>query len=235
MNELINGSSAENEQNFTSLKLAEVSGKRHDNVLKDIADESAKLGTEIAALIFEGTSYTDKSNRQSQMYNLTEKGWLQMGARYDAQVRYAIIDYAEKTHVPKPMTLLEALQIGITAEKGRLAAVKQLELQAPKIKVFDTITNSNRLSTVNEVAGSLNIGRNTFFGWLRDQKYIYTQKNQGSHKPYQKYLDAGLMQYKVVEFVKPNGKIALTYQPLFTGKGIAFISAKWCEDQSVDY
>jgi hypothetical protein len=30
------------------------------------------------------------------MYSMGKKGWLQMGARYDAKTRYAIIDFIEK-------------------------------------------------------------------------------------------------------------------------------------------
>lgn len=76
---------------MTSLQVAELTGKRHDNVIRDIKDEITKLGNEIAQLIFEDSEYKDKSGRTLTMYNLSKKGALQLGARYDALTRYKLI------------------------------------------------------------------------------------------------------------------------------------------------
>lgn len=43
----------ENRNTLTSLDVAEITGKRHDNILADIRDEISKLGSERAALIFQ--------------------------------------------------------------------------------------------------------------------------------------------------------------------------------------
>jgi len=50
MNELMN---IESRNTLTSLEVAEITGKRQDNVLSDIRDEISKLGVERAALIFQ--------------------------------------------------------------------------------------------------------------------------------------------------------------------------------------
>lgn len=58
----------------TSVAMAESFNRRHDNVINSIE----KLISEdvIGALDFKATSYKDKSNRQSKMYLLTERGFL---------------------------------------------------------------------------------------------------------------------------------------------------------------
>ena len=75
----------------TSLEIAEIIGKEHKNILRDIRDEIKQIGDEKARLNFELIKYKDKSNREQPMYNITKVGALQLAARYDAVVRYNLI------------------------------------------------------------------------------------------------------------------------------------------------
>ena len=100
MNELIN---IENRNTLTSLEIAEVAGKRHDNVLADIRDEISKLGEEKAVLIFQESHYKDANNQRRPMFLLNYKGVLQLGARYNAKTRFKLIEKIEQ--LQKPMTV----------------------------------------------------------------------------------------------------------------------------------
>lgn len=100
MNELMN---IENRNTLTSLEIAEVAGKRHDNVLADIRDEISKLGTEKAVLIFQESHYKDANNQKRPMFILNYKGVLQLGARYNAKTRFKLIEKIEQ--LQKPMTV----------------------------------------------------------------------------------------------------------------------------------
>lgn len=100
MNKLMN---IENRNTLTSLEIAEVAGKRHDNVLADIRDEISKLGTEKAVLIFQESHYKDANNQRRPMFILNYKGVLQLGARYNAKTRFKLIEKIEQ--LQKPMTV----------------------------------------------------------------------------------------------------------------------------------
>ena len=85
---------------MTSLEIAEITGKEHKNVVRDIRDEIEKLeetGIEgiltdsEGRLIFEPTSFIDKWNREQVMYRLTVPGIYQIMARYSAHIRRLII------------------------------------------------------------------------------------------------------------------------------------------------
>lgn len=80
-------------QGMTSLQVSEATGKRHDGVLRDIRN---LLKQGVGAHNFVETSYTDKSNRQSPMYNLTAKGCLILASGYDPVLREKIIDKLEE-------------------------------------------------------------------------------------------------------------------------------------------
>ena len=62
MNELIR------KETMTSLEIADVTGKRHDAVLRDIRN---LLSQGIDAHNFVETSYVDKSNRQQKCFSST--------------------------------------------------------------------------------------------------------------------------------------------------------------------
>ena len=82
----------ETKRTMTSLEIAEITGKRHDNVLADIRDEIKKLGANLGLLIFQETSYINEQNKQTYpMFVLTSDGVLQLAARYDAVVRFKLI------------------------------------------------------------------------------------------------------------------------------------------------
>ena len=100
MNELMN---VESRNTLTSLEVAEITGKRHDNVLSDIRDEISKLGEERGRLIFQPTTYIDNFNRSQPMFLLNYKGVLQLGARYNAETRFKLIEKIEQ--LQKPMTI----------------------------------------------------------------------------------------------------------------------------------
>ena len=100
MNELMN---VECRNTLTSLEVAEITGKRHDNVLSDIRDEISKLGAERAVLIFQEGYYKDANNQSRPMFLLNYKGVLQLGARYNAETRFKLIEKIEQ--LQKPMTI----------------------------------------------------------------------------------------------------------------------------------
>ena len=100
MNELMN---VESRNTLTSLEVAEITGKRHDNVLSDIRDEISKLGVERAVLIFQEGYYKDANNQSRPMFLLNYKGVLQLGARYNAETRFKLIEKIEQ--LQKPMTV----------------------------------------------------------------------------------------------------------------------------------
>ena len=100
MNELIN---IEAKNTLTSLEVAEITGKDHKNILADIRDEISKLGQERGRLIFQQSCYTNLQNKQQPMFLLNYKGVLQLGARYNAETRFKLIEKIEQ--LQKPMTV----------------------------------------------------------------------------------------------------------------------------------
>ena len=135
-------------ETMTSLEIAEVTGKRHDSVLRDIRN---LLSRGVDAHNFVETSYTDKSNRQSPCYKLTKKGCLILASGYDAILREKIINRWEELETKEraggfavPQTFAEALM---------LAAKQQLALEEKEKKIAALNEEQERLLIENTKQG----------------------------------------------------------------------------------
>lgn len=112
---------------MSSLEIAEIVGKEHNKILRDIRDEVEKLEKQgiRAEAIFGLGEYLDKNNQKRPMYILTKEGVLQLAARYSAVVRFRLI---EKVIVPGnavsvPQQLLAQAQYLVDVE-NRLSTVE---------------------------------------------------------------------------------------------------------------
>lgn len=91
MNELIKV-----EERMTSLQIAEVTGKEHYNVMRDIR---RLLEQGVNQLNFELVNYKDAKGEERPMYSLTKKGCLILASGYDALLREKIINRWEELEV----------------------------------------------------------------------------------------------------------------------------------------
>lgn len=133
----------ESKGTMTSLEIAEITGKEHYNVLRDIKDEISKLGTERAELIFELSEYKDTTGRKLPMYVANIQGILQLGARYSADVRYKLIEKVTKKETVKTKrNIFESDLIDIEKDKIRLEKSKILK------ELSQSITNDKYKQTL---------------------------------------------------------------------------------------
>ena len=209
----------------TSLRVAEMFSKRHDNVIVDIR-ELLKTG-EISLLNFEESEYTNERGKTYPMYIIDRKGFtlLAMGftGKEALKFKVAYIDafdamekeLIEKTKFQLPTTFAQALQLAATQAEELEKQQLLLEEQKPKVEMYDTIMASDKLFSMNEVAKLINsVGRNKLFKMLRDAKILMLDNN-----PYQQYVNQGY--FKVVEVTTTDGSIYVATRA--TNKGIEFI------------
>ena len=67
---------------MTSLEVAEITGKKHKNIIRDIKDETDKLGVEIGRHIFEPSYYINSQNKKQPMFELTLDGVMELVKSY---------------------------------------------------------------------------------------------------------------------------------------------------------
>ena len=202
----------ESKGTMTSLEIAEITGKEHYNVLRDIKDEISKLGTERAKLIFELSEYKDTTGRKLPMYIANIQGILQLGARYSADVRYKLIEKVTKKETVKTKgNIFESDLIDIEKDKIRLEKSKILKelsqnISNDKYKQTLEIYSANALydepilelpavkkksytaTDVGSIAKKHNLKTEEFGLWAYD-KAKYSNKQVESFRYYDNVID----------------------------------------------
>ena len=216
-----------NENIMTSLEIAELTRKEHNKILRDIRDEIEKLEKQgiRAETIFGLGEYLDKNNQKRPMYNLTKEGVLQLAARYDAVVRFKLIEKATKTreYTQKELLLMQLESIEKIERleiKNKVQAQQIAELQ-PKTSYYDLVLQCKNLLSATEISKDYGMSAKTFNKLLNDYGVQY--KQSGIWFLYQKYAGYGYTQTKTNPITRSNGEIDAIPHMYWTQKGRLFI------------
>jgi phage regulator Rha-like protein len=111
----------QNSLTMSSLEIAELTGKRHDHVLRDIDTMLQDLPPNLGSPI-NSTTYKDSNGIDRRKYDLPKRECLILVSGYSATLRAKIVDrwleLEEKDHLPR--TYLQALERLIESEKEKL-------------------------------------------------------------------------------------------------------------------
>lgn len=124
---------------MSSLQIAELTGKRHANVMRDIAN---LLEQGVAQLNFELGSYSDANGQLRPCYQLTKTGCLILASGYNAVLREKIInrwvelETASSKQCQVPASYSEALMLVARQAEQLERAQKQIAQQAGAIGFF---------------------------------------------------------------------------------------------------
>lgn len=128
----------------------------------------------------------------------------------------------ERPQIPK--TYAEALRAAADAEEARLAAVRQIEADAPKVLFADAVSTSDTTILVGDLAkilrgNGVDIGATRLFQVLRDRGYLIARKGADWNSPTQKAMDLGLFRIKETAVTHSDGHVTVNKTPKVTGKG----------------
>lgn len=207
---------------MTSLDIAEITGKRHDHVMRDIRQEIKKLG-KIDAPIFGAVKYTDSKGEKRPCYEFGKKGAMQLALKYDAVTRYKVIEKIEELEnkAKLPQTFAQALRLAadqveiIEAQKQVIAEAK------PKADYVDRILNSEGLLTITQIAKDYGLTGAKLNKILAENNVQYKQSKQWLL--YKEYVSKSYTQSETIEYKGSKGEIKTKLNTKWTVKGRLFI------------
>lgn len=236
---------------MTSLEISQVTGKRHDAILRDIRN-LLKQGAN--AHNFVEVKYTDKKGENRPCFSLTPKGCLILASGYDVVLREKIIDRLEELELGKtriPQSFSEALQLAANQAKQievqqRIIEQKEIEkLQIehqnaklqPKAAFADCIMQSNDCISVGEMAnilkqnGLFKRGRNALYEWMRWNGYLLS-RGARYNLPSQKSMSLGIM--KIAESIQSvREQVFINRKAVITPHGQKFFIKTFSKGKSL--
>ena len=126
---------------MSTREIAELTGKRHDNVLADFRDMCEAL--ELGLLSFQDTYIHPQNGQTYIQYSLPKDLTTTLVSGYSIPMRHAIVkrwfELEATTTAAIPSDFAAALRLAATQHEALEAAAVQAALAAPKVKVYDTV------------------------------------------------------------------------------------------------
>lgn len=233
-------------ETMSSIEIAELTGKEHKNVMRDIR---TLLEQGVQELNFEPSfiirDLPNGGSKQDPCFNLTKKGCLILASGYDAKLREKIISRWEELEIEKrnggfkvPSSFAEALRLAAVQMEQIEQRQKQLEADKPKVLFAEAVSTSQRSCLVSELAKIISqngvaIGQNRLFVWMRKNGYL-CNKGQYYNQPTQKAMELGLFEIKKTTITKPDGDVIVTTTSKVTGKGQIYFVNKFIGKEEPD-
>ena len=149
---------------MSSLEIAEVTGKEHKNVMRDI---QTLLSQGVDKLNFERISYKDSMNRVRDAYQLTYKGVLILASGYNPVLREKIINRWEELETGKAEPKFSQQQQSQTKLSDKIQAANFLA-------DFLNLNGASKLAIAKSIADPLGLPTPDY---VMDEKTVHAAKD----------------------------------------------------------
>ncbi|CDG20007.1 conserved protein of unknown function [Xenorhabdus poinarii G6] len=223
---------------MSSREIAELTGKEHKNVCRDIRIMLAALygGEEKDYLRNSNLSHLTNQRVECVQYDISNpNGWEYLLDRrhteilvtgYDVKRRAAVIDrwFALESNPVQPMipqTLPEALRLAADLAEQKAELEHKVEEMKPDVAALERIAKSDGSMCVTDAAKHLQVKPKVLFDTLSSHKWIYRRLGKKNWVGYQDKLQQGLLEHKIRSFTDSEGEEQTRAQVLVTAKGIS--------------
>lgn len=218
---------------MSSREIAELTGKRHPDVKRDIQSMASELEEDVSDF---ARIYLDSMNREQTEYLLDKELTETLLTGYSAKMRRAVVrrwTELEAQILPRVLATLPdfsnpAAAARAWAEQFELqqAAQHALAIAAPKAAFVDHYVQASGSMGFRQVAKLLNASERQFRQMLLDSRVMYYLG--GVLSPYQHHQAAGRFEVKTGTS-ESNGHAFS--QARFTPKGVEWVAGMWAQYQ----
>ena len=215
-------------QVMSSREIAELTGKRHDNVKRTIdslADERVISFPQIE-------ENPASVGRPGKHYLIGKRDSFVVVAQLSPEFTARLVDRwqeLEEQAAPRiPANYAEALQLAAdqARENSRLLGV--IELQAPKVAAIKRLAAAEGAICITDAAKQLGMPPHKLFDWMEQNRWIFRRGGSKRWIAMQPRIQSGYLKHKVTE-LKPDTETGIeraAFQPLVTPKGLAVLAEK---------
>lgn len=184
---------------MTSREIAELTGKEHKHVLRDIRVMFSEL-----SLAEQGyaQNWTDPQNGQSYpMFALPRDLTITLVSGYSVAMRHRIVtrwqeleaQVAKPAHLI-PQSLPEALRLAADLAEQKAQAVAALAVAAPKAQALDRMAGADGSLCITDAAKVLKVRPKDLFQWMHANHWIFRRAGSGVWVGYADKVQTGLLE-----------------------------------------
>jgi phage antirepressor YoqD-like protein len=232
----------ESHQTMSSLEIAELTGKRHSDVLEAIRNMEPAW-EKVAQRKFPLGSYSDKNNQSRPCYYLDKRECLYIATKFNDEARAKLVirweelerKNASVTTLPDFTNPAEAARAWAEqfeqrqieskradeAESQVLALTQEIETMQPKVSYYDTILANKSTVVITQIAQDYGMSAIKFNQTLYDLHVQHKVNDQWIL--YAEHLGQGYVQSKPVTITHTGGYQSVKYNTEWTQKGRIFL------------
>ena len=218
-------------QRMTSLEIAEITGKQHKNLMRDIRNMEAAW-EKTTGLKFELSSYQDSTGRTLPCYSLNKTECLYIATKFNDEaraklvIRWQQLERRSLTPIPSPK--------GEGSHYAQNLLVSESDiLHEAEMIIGRTLVSFNQHAdgciTTTDIAKAIGMETNDLNSWLCD---MGVQKwRRGQFRLTQDYEDQGLAQDRLFIYYSKDGKQKERTYLVWTQKGAEMIDKMLNKDR----
>jgi phage antirepressor YoqD-like protein len=208
---------------MTSREIAELTGKDHFHVLRDVRVMLIELGEDESKF---GCIYHDTYGRQRTELRIDRELTETLLTGYSAVLRRKVIarwrELEGQVAAPAvPQSLSAALRLAADQADQIEAQQAQLAIAAPKVAALDRLTQADGSLCLTDAAKNLGMAPRKLTAWMSAEKWIFKRAGGAHWIAYQPRLQSGVLEHKPTTLTRPDGSEKITEQVRVTAKGLA--------------
>ena len=209
---------------MTSREIAELTGKRHFDVMKDVERMYEQLKEDVHGC---AQKFVHPQNGQEyQQYCLGREHTECLITGYSAILRMKVIkrlrELEENQPAKIPRTFADALRLAAEMEEEKDRLQLQLTEAAPKVAFVDRYVTATSSMTFRQVAKLLEAKEPELRLFLIESRVMY--RLNGVLTPYSQHIEAGRFEVRTGTTTESNYMFS---QSRFTAKGVQWIGGLW--------
>lgn len=217
---------ADTQLTMSSREIAELTGKQHKDVIRDIRvmlDALQKDGADLRHV------REDKDARgYTAMFHLNRELTDTLLTGYSIPLRRKVVarwhELEAKTTQPAfqiPATLSAALRLAAEQAEQIEQQQAQLAITAPKAQALDRIAQADGEMCITNAAKTIGVQPKKLFEWMERHDWIYRRPGSKRHTAYQARIKAGYLTHKVTTVERSDGSEKVVESVIVTPRGLA--------------
>ncbi|MDY7565810.1 phage antirepressor KilAC domain-containing protein [Pseudomonas sp. RTC3] len=213
---------------MSSREIAELTGKQHKDVIRDVRAMRKALESDGADLrhlheIKDGRDYTAEFRLDRLLTETLLTGY-SIPLRYRVVTRLSELENVSRQVVTVPQTLPEALRLAADQAEHNLQLQAVIQKQAPKVEALNRLANTHGSVCITNAAKQLGVAPMRLFAWLSDNRWIYRRASHASWSAFQPRLSSGLLEHKLVKVGGDPEELKVVEQVMVTRRGITTLA-----------
>ncbi|PWK30881.1 phage regulatory protein/antirepressor Ant [Pseudomonas sp. OV226] len=214
---------------MSSREIAELTGKQHKDVLRDIRVMRKALADDGADLrhlheVKDGRDYTAEFHLDRILTETLLTGY-SIPLRHRVVTRLSELENVSRQAFTIPKDLPSALRLAASQAEQSLQLQHVIDKQTPKVEALQRLARTQGDVCITTAAQLLGVRPTKLFAWLNQNRWIHRRTAHSSWVAYQPRLNTGWLKHKLIKVGGGEGQdIKVVEQVMVTRSGIVTLA-----------